>query len=160
MPPTRSRRDAVRLDQFWVNTIGTGDPSVCVAVVSRLRFSPPVRVRVHPHDTGHGAREQGNDLPLRVVMEAAADGDNPDARHRGLGQATRSCDSLAGLEFLRGALPPAALLVRFIDAHKGRFGVAPICCVLCEHGITIAPSTYYDAKARPPEKRASPGCRS
>jgi putative transposase len=44
--------------------------------------------------------------------------------------------------------------VRFIDAHKGRFGVAPICRVLSEHGLKIAPSTYYDAKSRPPSKRA------
>jgi putative transposase len=44
--------------------------------------------------------------------------------------------------------------VRFIDAHKGRFGVAPICRVLTEHGIKIAPSTYYDAQARPPSRRA------
>jgi putative transposase len=36
----------------------------------------------------------------------------------------------------------------FIDGHKGRFGVAPICRVLSGHGIKIAPSTYYDAKAR------------
>jgi putative transposase len=44
--------------------------------------------------------------------------------------------------------------VTFIDAHKGRFGVAPICCVLSEHGLKIAPSTYYDATARPPSRRA------
>jgi putative transposase len=44
--------------------------------------------------------------------------------------------------------------VRFIDAHRGRFGVAPICRVLSEHGITIAPSTYYDAKTGPVSKRA------
>jgi putative transposase len=44
--------------------------------------------------------------------------------------------------------------VRFIEAHKGRFGVAPICRVLSEHGITIAPSTYYDAKDRPASKRS------
>jgi putative transposase len=44
--------------------------------------------------------------------------------------------------------------VKFIDAHKGRFGVAPICRVLCEHGCKIAPSTYYDAKGRPASKRA------
>jgi putative transposase len=44
--------------------------------------------------------------------------------------------------------------VKFIDGHKGRFGVAPICRVLSEHGITIAPSTYYDAKARPASKRS------
>jgi putative transposase len=44
--------------------------------------------------------------------------------------------------------------VKFIDGHKGRFGVAPICRVLSEHGCTIAPSTYYDAKSRPACKRA------
>ena len=44
--------------------------------------------------------------------------------------------------------------MRFIDAHKGRFGVAPICRVLSEHGLKIAPSTYYDAKSRPRSKRA------
>jgi putative transposase len=44
--------------------------------------------------------------------------------------------------------------VRFIEAHKGRFGVAPICRVLTEHGCTIAPSTYYDAKARPLSRRS------
>jgi len=43
--------------------------------------------------------------------------------------------------------------VRFIDGHKGRFGVAPICRVLTEHGIKIAPSTYYDARSRPESKR-------
>jgi putative transposase len=43
--------------------------------------------------------------------------------------------------------------VRFIDTHKGRFGVAPICRVLSEHGLKIAPSTYYDATGRPPSKR-------
>jgi putative transposase len=42
----------------------------------------------------------------------------------------------------------------FIDGHKGRFGVAPICRVLSEHGITIAPSTYYDAKSRPASRRS------
>ncbi len=44
--------------------------------------------------------------------------------------------------------------MKFIEAHKGRFGVAPICRVLTEHGCTIAPSTYYDAKARPLSRRS------
>jgi putative transposase len=39
--------------------------------------------------------------------------------------------------------------VKYIDEHKFRFGVEPICRVLTEHGHQIAPSTYYDAKARP-----------
>lgn len=45
--------------------------------------------------------------------------------------------------------------MRFIDEHKSRFGgVEPICRVLCEHGVSIAPSTYYAAKARPRSARA------
>ncbi|WP_419838162.1 hypothetical protein [Candidatus Poriferisodalis sp.] len=42
----------------------------------------------------------------------------------------------------------------FIDAHRGRFGVEPICAVLTEHGVGIAPSAYYAAKTRPPSARA------
>jgi putative transposase len=38
--------------------------------------------------------------------------------------------------------------VDYINGHAGRFGVAPICRVLCAHGIPIAPSTYYDARRR------------
>ena len=37
----------------------------------------------------------------------------------------------------------------FIDGHKARFGVEPICRVLSEHGVPIAPSTYYAARHRP-----------
>jgi len=44
--------------------------------------------------------------------------------------------------------------VRFIAGHQARFGVEPICRVLTEHGCPIAPSTYYDAKDRPPPARA------
>ena len=40
-------------------------------------------------------------------------------------------------------------MVEFIDAHRGEFGVEPICAQL-----PIAPSTYYDAKSRPPSVRA------
>ncbi|MCY7412779.1 MAG: IS3 family transposase [Salinibacterium sp.] len=42
-----------------------------------------------------------------------------------------------------GARPPRALMVAFIDAYRGDYGVEPICAVL-----PIAPSTYYEAKAR------------
>ena len=42
----------------------------------------------------------------------------------------------------------------FVDAHRDRFGVEPICAVLTEHGVGIAPSTYYAAKSRPPSARA------
>jgi putative transposase len=34
------------------------------------------------------------------------------------------------------------------------YGVEPICRVLSEHGIKIAPSSYYEARGRAPSKRA------
>ena len=40
-------------------------------------------------------------------------------------------------------------MITFIDAHKDRFGVEPICRVL-----PIAPSTYHDARGRPASARA------
>ena len=44
--------------------------------------------------------------------------------------------------------------MRFISEHRDRFGVEPICRVLTEHGLKIAPSTYYDAARRAPCARA------
>lgn len=35
------------------------------------------------------------------------------------------------------------MIVDYITRYRDRFGVEPICTVLTEHGITIAPSTYY-----------------
>ena len=40
-------------------------------------------------------------------------------------------------------------MIAYIDAHKERFGVEPIC-----EQLPIAPSTYYAAKVRPPSNRA------
>ena len=48
-----------------------------------------------------------------------------------------------------GARPPTALIVDYIDAHRDRFGVEPICQVLSEHDVSIAPSSYYARKALP-----------
>ena len=50
--------------------------------------------------------------------------------------------------------------MRFIDEHKDRtdgglrWGVEPICAVLTEHHLAIAPATYYAAKTRSPSARA------
>ena len=43
-------------------------------------------------------------------------------------------------------------MVAYIDAHKDRFGVEPICAVL-----PIAPSTYYQSKTRhrDPDRRSA-----
>jgi putative transposase len=40
-------------------------------------------------------------------------------------------------------------MTRYIDAHRDRFGVEPIC-----RALQVAPSVYYAAKRRPPSARA------
>jgi putative transposase len=53
------------------------------------------------------------------------------------------------------------VIVEFIDAHQGhraepgglRWGVEPICAVLSEPGLQVAPSTYYDHLDKPPTAR-------
>lgn len=52
------------------------------------------------------------------------------------------------------------MIVDFIRDHAGhrepgglRWGVEPICAVLTEHGLPVAPSTYYDHVARTPTAR-------
>ncbi|WP_425309671.1 IS3 family transposase [Ammonicoccus fulvus] len=49
---------------------------------------------------------------------------------------------------------PVGVLVDYIDQHRDRFGVEPICAVLKDAGVQIAPSTYYAARKRPPSARA------
>lgn len=41
------------------------------------------------------------------------------------------------------------MIVAYIDCYRTRFGVEPICTVLSEHGMKIAPSTYYAHRAQP-----------
>jgi putative transposase len=40
------------------------------------------------------------------------------------------------------------VVVAFVDDHRDRFGVEPICRVLCAHGVKIAPNSYYAHKKR------------
>jgi transposase InsO family protein len=49
---------------------------------------------------------------------------------------------------------PVAVVVDYIDQHRDRFGVEPICTVLKDAGVQVAPSTYYAARGRPPSARA------
>jgi hypothetical protein len=48
-----------------------------------------------------------------------------------------------------GGRPPTRVIVAYIDAHKDRFGVDPICRVLTKHGMAIAPFTYYAHRSAP-----------
>ena len=45
-------------------------------------------------------------------------------------------------------------MIDYVDEHRDQFGVEPICRVLREHGLQIAPSTYRAAQRRPPSARA------
>ena len=47
-----------------------------------------------------------------------------------------------------------AVLVAYLDEHRAKHGVEPICKVLTEAGTQIAPSTYYAAKTRAPSARS------
>ena len=53
-------------------------------------------------------------------------------------------------------------MTAFIDDHKDRFGVEPICRVLRGHGVKIAPSTSRSVKTRTIStvKAASRPCRA
>ena len=50
-----------------------------------------------------------------------------------------------------GARPPTEDLTSFIDAHRGEYGVEPIC-----RELPIAPSTYYESKARAADRSRLP----
>src|SRR5664280_1305129 len=137
---------------------------------------------VHPDDVGGpaGPRRAAGSLPT----DRGAAGDQPrdaallgdpgrDRRRRptghdgggdhsaaragagGSGAAPGERDPAVGIDFLRGgARPPLPLIVDYIEEHKDAFGVEPICTVLSSADVTIAPSTYYAARTRPPSARA------
>lgn len=46
------------------------------------------------------------------------------------------------------------MVVQLIDDHRDQFGVEPICQVLTEHAVKIAPSGNYAFKRRPASARA------
>jgi putative transposase len=48
------------------------------------------------------------------------------------------------------------VVIAFINEHRARFGgVAPICRGLSQHGVSIAPRTYFAAKTRAPSARSA-----
>ena len=51
-----------------------------------------------------------------------------------------------------GARAPRERMMSFIDAHRGRYGVGPVCAE-----VPRAPSTYYEHKAREGEPERAPG---
>ena len=88
-------------------------------------------------------------------------GPQPISRHREqrvvyivdglIGTSDNQRDLEGGLGFLRRRARPAlSVVVEFISAHQHmrvgtdglKWGVESMCAVLCEYGVTIAPSTY------------------
>jgi len=67
------------------------------------------------------------------------------ALERENGELKRANDILRRRRLFRpgGARPPSEVMVSFIDTHRAEHGVEPICAQL-----PIAPSTYYEHKAR------------
>ncbi len=121
-------------------------------VISRVARQLGVgrRVAAHLGEAGRGGRRQAARAHDRGAgrAEAAPQGE--------LRAATVERHPAVGSGFLRGgARPPRKEIVAYIDAHRDnttdgrRWGVEPICAEL-----QVAPSTYYDAKARPPSERA------
>jgi putative transposase len=50
--------------------------------------------------------------------------------------------------------PATPLICQFIDEHRDRFGVVPICRALLANGVQIAPRTYWAHRSAAPSKRA------
>src|SRR4029078_1536841 len=58
-------------------------------------------------------------------------------------------------KFLRAGVRPATpLICEFIDEHREKFGVVPICRALGVHGVQIAPRTYWAHRLAAPSKLA------
>lgn len=53
--------------------------------------------------------------------------------------------------------PRTRVIVDYIDAYKTGYGVEPICRVLAQAGVQIAPSRYYAARSRQPSTRVVRG---
>src|SRR5262249_45493103 len=67
-------------------------------------------------------------------------------------RASRKADTAPRTDF-HG--PATTQVVEFIDEHREAFGgVEPVCRVLRDAGVQIAPSTYYEVKSRQPCARA------
>ena len=58
------------------------------------------------------------------------------------------------LVYRGGVRAPVALICQYIDSRKADLGAWPICRVLTESGIKIAPSTYYARRSRPLSARS------
>src|SRR5690606_5175002 len=137
--------------------------SLCWATVSLLgkrakrggekglrRDAPPAGgcYRSRAGDRGQRSEIMADSVPLRPP-KCPPSGRNTVRHAAGMVSAIgpESCPSWAGTR----TRPPTQVMVAYIDQHKDRFGVEPICSVL-----PIAPSTYHEHKAREREPELRP----
>ena len=89
-----------------------------------------------------------------VTSEAAREIRELKRKNRELEQTIEILRAAASFFDAAGARPAASLTCEFIDTHRDRFGVVPICRALSAHGVPIAPRTYWARRSRPPSRRA------
>ena len=102
-------------------------------------------------------KQQVDDGQRDGVTSEAAEQIRALRRRNGAGEDHRNPQG--GNVFLRAGERPAQprltnSVCAFIADHRDRFGVAPICRVLTEHGVQIAPRTFYAWASRAPSKRS------
>src|SRR4051794_855115 len=90
-------------------------------------------------DDGGDVRFWVTDTPVDGI-----DSDRPTIRFTHEGRQER-----VGVFRPGGARPSTQVKLCYIHAYRHRFGVEPICAVLSEHDMKIAPQTYYRWLARP-----------
>src|SRR5262245_4732903 len=74
---------------------------------------------------------------------------------RKVNELERTIEIVSAASFRAGARPVTPLICAFIDAHRDRFGVVPICCALAGQGVPIAPRTCWARRSRPRSPRAA-----
>jgi transposase-like protein len=140
------RERAVRLVQEHRDEYPSEWAAICSIAPKFGVTSETLRAWLRRAQVDQGQRPGHDQRGIRGA-EAAAAGE----------RGTQACqrDPEVRGEFLRGgARPPTHQVIDYIDQHKDRFGVEPICAVLRAAGVSIAPSTYYAARSRPPSARA------
>ena len=139
--PRELRERAVRMVLDHQQDYGSQWEAICSIAEKFGTTSETMRRWVRQAEVDGGARPGVSSVEGKRIREL-------ERENRELRRANEILKSASAF-FAVGARPATAELIAYIDDHKDRFGVEPICRLL-----PIAPSTYYAAKARPLSARA------